>query len=516
MEQAGGSSLGAQRGATARALAMVERLGNRLPDPATLFVMLGVVVLALSFIGARMEWSVADPRTPGASATVRNLVDAEGIKWILTSALRNFLDFPPLAIVLVAMLGIGVAERTGLFPALLKLLVRVTPAWALSPVVVFIGVNSSAASDAGYVVLPPLAAGVFALTGRSPLVGIAAATFGVAGGFSANLMVTSLDPLLSGLTESAARSIDPTARVLPTCNYLFMIASTFLLTGIGWWVTERIVAPRFDRAAIDRQVQQGGLDAGGLVMQPGEVRGLIMALVSFLVVGGALLAMAIMPGGPLTGEVPHHSTGRPVPTWSEALVPMIMLLFLVPGVAFGLVSGEIRSDRCVARRMGDSMSGMGTYLVLAFFAGQTIAWFKQSNLSVLLGVEGGELIKAMGFGQGPMLASIVVVVAILNLVVSSASAKWAFLAPILVPMLGTAGMSPDLVQVAYRVGDSCTNPIAPMNAYLVIILVAIRRWQPDAGLGTLIALLLPYCIWALVLWTVFLVVWNALGIPLGT
>jgi aminobenzoyl-glutamate transport protein len=195
---------------------------------------------------------------------------------------------------------------------------------------------------------------------------------------------------------------------------------------------------------------------------------------------------------------------------------MIMLLFLVPGVAFGLVSGEIRSDRCVAKRMGDSMSGMGTYLVLAFFAGQTIAWFKQSNLSVLLGVEGGELIKAMGFGQGPMLASIVVVVAVLNLLVSSASAKWAFLAPILVPMLGTAGMSPDLVQVAYRVGDSCTNPIAPMNAYLVIILVAIRRWDPQAGLGTLIALLLPYCMWALVLWTAFLVVWNAMGIPLGT
>ena len=516
MKQNIGSSLDTHRGLTARALAIVERIGNRLPDPATLFVMLGLVVLVLSLIGSTMGWSVADPRTPGTTATVRNLLSIDGIRWILTSALKNFLDFPPLAIVLVAMLGIGVAERTGLFPALLKLLVRVTPDRALAPVVVFIGVMSSAASDAGYVVLPPLAAGVFALTGRSPLVGIAAATFGVAGGFSANLMVTSLDPLLSGLTEAAARVINPEARVLPTANYFFMIASTFLLTGIGWWVTERLVAPRFDRAAIDRQVKQGGLDAGGLVIQKSEVRGLIAALVSVLVVGGVLLAMAITPGGPLTGEVPHHSTGRLVPVWSEALVPMIMLVFLVPGIAFGVVSGEIRSDRCVAKRMGESMASMGTYLVLAFFAGQTIAWFKQSNLSVLLGVEGGELIKSMGFGQGSMLASIVVVVAMLNLVVSSASAKWAFLAPILVPMLGTAGMSPDLVQVAYRVGDSCTNPIAPMNAYLVIILIAIRRWQSDAGLGTLIALLLPYCMWALVLWTAFLVAWNALGIPLGT
>ena len=201
MEQPTGSGLDTQRGVTARALALVERLGNRLPDPATLFVVLGIVVLLLSWIGAKAGWAVDDPRTPGATATVRNLLDADGVKWILTSALKNFLDFPPLAIVLVAMLGIGVAERTGLFPALLKLLVRVTPDRALSPVVVFIGVMSSAASDAGYVVLPPLAAGVFALTGRSPLVGIAAATFGVAGGFSANLMVTSLDPLLSGLTE---------------------------------------------------------------------------------------------------------------------------------------------------------------------------------------------------------------------------------------------------------------------------------------------------------------------------
>jgi len=204
-----------------------------------------------------------------------------------------------------------------------------------------------------------------------------------------------------------------------------------------------------------------------------------------------------------------------VPAWSEALVPIIMVLFLAPGIAFGLVSRELRSDRCVANRMGESMSAMGTYLVLAFFAGQTIAWFKQSGLTSVLGVTGGEAIKAIGFGEGPMVAAIVVVVAVLNLFVSSASAKWAFLAPILVPMLGTAGIAPEVVQCAYRVGDSCTNPIAPLNAYLVIILVAIRRFDKSAGIGTLIALLVPYCIAALVLWPAFLVLWIALGIPLG-
>jgi aminobenzoyl-glutamate transport protein len=204
-----------------------------------------------------------------------------------------------------------------------------------------------------------------------------------------------------------------------------------------------------------------------------------------------------------------------VPTWSEAIVPMILVLFLAPGVAYGLASGEIRSDRCVARRMGDAMSSMGTYLVLAFFAGQAIAWFRQSNLTSVLGVAGGEAIRATGFGEGPMIAAIVVVVAGINLFVSSASAKWAFLAPILVPMLATAGMRPELVQCAYRVGDSCTNPIAPLSPYLVVILIAIQRYRKDAGLGTLIALLVPYCVAALGAWTAFLVAWNALGIPLG-
>jgi aminobenzoyl-glutamate transport protein len=364
-------------------------------------------------------------------------------------------------------------------------------------------------------VLPPLAAGVFAMVGRSPLVGIAAATFGIAGGFSANVAVTSLDPLLQGLTEQAAKVIDPAAKVAPTCNYWFMLASTFFLTGLGWFVTARIVEPRFSRATVEAQIAAGGMAKEVPALSRDEWRGLAAATVAFLLVAGVFLAMAVVPDGPLTGTVLRHSTNTMVPAWSEALVPIIMVLFLAPGIAFGLVSRELRSDRCVANRMGESMSAMGTYLVLAFFAGQTIAWFKQSGLTSVLGVTGGEAIKAIGFGEGPMVAAIVVVVAVLNLFVSSASAKWAFLAPILVPMLGTAGIAPEVVQCAYRVGDSCTNPIAPLNAYLVIILVAIRRFDKSAGIGTLIALLVPYCIAALVLWTAFLVLWIALGIPLG-
>jgi aminobenzoyl-glutamate transport protein len=502
-------------GLVSRALGAVERIGNRLPDPATLFVLLGVITLILAAAGAWAGWSVTDPANPSKTIAVRSLLNAEGVRWMLTNAIRNFLDFPPLAIVLVAMLGIGVAERTGLFPALLKLLVQLTPGKLLSPAVVFIGVMSSAAADAGYVVLPPLAAGVFARAGRSPLAGIAAATFGVAGGFSANLLITSLDPLLSGLTEQAARAIDPNAVVRPDCNWYFMVASTFLLVALGWFVTDRIVAPRFDRASIERQLESGGVQPGIDRLTAQERRGLWAAAIALAVTAAALLTMALIPDGPLTGQVQRHGTTAMVPAWSEAIVPMILVIFLVPGVAYGLVSGEIRSDRCVAARMGSAMSDMGTYIVLAFFAGQAIAWFRHSNLATVVGIEGAVFVKELGLGLSPMLAAVVLVAAAINLLISSASAKWAFLAPVLVPMLASAGMSPETVQLAYRVGDSCTNPIAPLNAYLVIILVAIRRFQGDAGLGTLIALLLPYCASALILWTAFLVLWNALGIPIG-
>jgi aminobenzoyl-glutamate transport protein len=498
-----------------RALGTVERIGNRLPDPATLFVLLGVVTLVLAALGAWAGWSVTDPANPSKTIAVRSLLNADGIRWILTNAIRNFLDFPPLAIVLVAMLGIGVAERTGLFPALLKLLVQLTPAKLLSPAVVLIGVMSSAAADAGYVVLPPLAAGVFARAGRSPLAGIAAATFGVAGGFSANLLITSLDPLLSGLTEQAARAINPDAVVRPDCNWYFMVASTFLLVGLGWFVTDRVVAPRFDRASIERQLESGGVQAGIDRLTAEERRGLWAAAIALGVTATALLTMALIPDGPLSGQVQRHGTTTMVPAWSEAIVPMILVIFLVPGVAYGVVSGEIRSDRCVAGRMGSAMSDMGTYIVLAFFAGQAIAWFRHSNLATVIGIEGAVFVKGLGLGPSPMLAAVVLVAAGINLLISSASAKWAFLAPVLVPMLASAGMSPETVQLAYRVGDSCTNPIAPLNAYLVIILVAIRKFQGDAGLGTLISLLLPYCAGALLAWTAFLVAWNALGIPIG-
>ncbi len=496
-------------------LTIIERVGNRLPDPATLFVIGCGVVLLGSFVASTSGWSVPHPSRPGEFVTAVNLLSVSEQRWIWLNVIRNFLDFHPLGVVLVAMLGIGVAERTGLFAAILKLIVLATPARLLTPAVVFAGVSSSAAADAGYVVLPPLVAGVYAAVGRSPLVGLAAVTFGIAGGFSANLLITSLDPLLQGLTLAAARLVKPDIDIRVDCNWFFMIGSTVMLTFLGWAITSWIVERRFDRATVERQIHAGGAIASGPArLSRDEQRGLAVAGVVALLVVGAIAALILVPGWPLNGNY-EKLPGRMVAVWTDAIVPILFVGFLFPGVAYGIVAGNVRSDRDVATHMGYSMSSMGTYLVLAFFAGQFIKWFERSNLGLMIAVEGVDALKHFEFGPHILTIAIILLTATINLFMSSASAKWAILAPVMVPLFMGLGLAPELVQAAYRVGDSVTKPITPLNASLVVILVVIRRYEPSAGLGTLIALLVPYSAIALLVWTAFLLAWGSLGIPLG-
>jgi len=496
-------------------LGLIERVGNRLPDPATLFVIGCILVAVGSAVAAWYGWTVQDPARPGETITARSLLTSDGIRWMWLNAVKNFLDFHPLGVVLVAMLGIGVAERTGLFGALLKVIVLTTPSKLLTPAVVFAGVMSSAAADAGYVILPPLAAAVFAKAGRAPLAGLAAVTFGVAGGFSANLLLTALDPLLQGLTQQAAQLTNPEAVVEVSCNWFFMIGSTFLVVLIGWVVCRFITEPRFDRPTIDQHVRTAGLSADGPEpLDASERRGLLVALVTALVVGGGVAAMALFPGWPLHG-VYNPAPGRTAAVWTGAIVPIIFVGFLLPGIAYGIAAGTVRSDRDVASRMGDTMASMGAYLVLAFFAGQFIKWFDESKLGSLVAISGVDALRDLGLSPYLLVTSTVFLTAAINLVMSSASAKWAVLAPVLVPLMAGLGVAPEITQAAYRVGDSVTNPITPLNAYLVVILVAIRRYDPGAGLGTLISLVLPYSLVALLAWTAFLLGWLWLGIPLG-
>jgi len=502
-----------------RFLDWVERAGNKLPDPVTLFFLGAVLVLIGSEIAVAADWQIEHP-VDKTMVQAKSLLSSEGMQWVWLHLVENFTGFHPLGVVLVAMIGIGIAERTGLIGVLLRGMVMLTPAQLLTPAVVFVGIMSSMATDAGYVVLPPLAAAVFARAGRSPLVGLAAVFAGVSAGFSANLLLTGLDPLLQGLTQEAAQLFDKDYHVTPDCNYYFMVASTFMMTFVGWGVTHWFVEGRYSKEDIDRQIahsQLPGMDKEATqeedALTATEVKGLWWALLATVIVGGGLLALTLIPGAPLHGS--YLKSGKEVAVWPDTLVPMIFVLFIVPGIMYGIATGSLRNDREAAHMMGDTMASMGMYIVLAFFAAQFVAWFKESNLGLLVALQGALGLNAMGLTDWQMIIAMILLVAILNLFLGSASAKWALISPVFVPMFFALGISPELTQATYRVGDSCTNAIAPLNPYLVIILVFMQKYMPKAGLGSLISLMLPYTIVFLIIWTIMLLVWVMLGLPLG-
>jgi len=486
----------------------LERAGNRLPDPATLFLAGTLVVMGLSHLAVTLGWSVEKTVRQGEALTRElvtpvSLLDSDGLWWAISGLVDNFVRFPPLGLVLVGLLGIGLAERSGLLPALLRRAIGAAPAPLLVPATVFVGILSSLALDAGYLVLPPLAAGLFLAAGRSPLTGIAAATAGVTAGFSANLVITGLDPLLAGLTTAGARVLDADYEVAITANWWFMIASTLVLTAAGAWVTRRLVEPRLKGIAI-AEVETAKAPDRGL-----EDRGLRAAGVAFVLVMALVLALALIPGAPL------HGTGGRFPRWMEALVPLLLLIFLSLGLAYGIAARTIRSDHDAVAMMTETLRGMAPYLVLAFFAAQFIAFFSHSRLGEMLAVTGGDWLAGLGVAPAGLMIAFVALVMLANLLVGSASAKYALFAPVFVPMFMQAGISPELTQAAYRVGDSVTNGITPFNPYLIIILAFVRRYRPDAGLGTLLALMLPYTLVFALVWGLLLGVWVTAGWELG-
>ncbi len=509
-------------------LAFVERLGNRLPEPWLLFVYGLVIVLILSKIAAVQRWSI-DAKVLDAGKVVtqtlvaRDLLSADGLYWVLSHLIVNLLAFPPLGVVLVGMLAVGVAEKTGLIAALLKVMLRVTPRALITPAFVFVGAMSSLGSDAGYVVLPPIAAVMFLALGRSPIVGVAAVFAGIAGGFGANLAITGSDAILASLTTTAARFADTSYTVAATCNWYFSAAATILVTLVGWAVTAFIVEPRFAR----RAPEEGGphpSDASHLqhtLLTSAEKRGLVWAGIVFALAILAAVLLTLIPGMPLHGTAQTPPLAGPPaggfnPRWIVAIVPILFFVFILPGLAYGLATRQIRSDRDVGAIMSDSMAQLAPVIVLAFFAAQFIAAFNYSRLGVMLATVGGEWISTLALPKGVLLLIFILFVALLDLLISSMSAKYAFVSPVFVPMFMTgAHISPELTQAAYRLADSCTNVITPVNPYLVIILVVLRRYMPSAGIGTILALMLPYCLAILVAWTALLQLWIWLDVPLG-
>ncbi len=490
-------------------LGAVERIGNRLPDPAVLFIALLFIVWVLSWLLSYVSFDVIDPRS-GEALVIQNLLTGSSFTEFLSVMVTNFSHFHPVGVVLVAMLGIGVAEHTGFINAAIRSLLNVTPNSLLTPMVILVGIVSHSAVDAGYVLVIPLGGVIFYAAGRHPLAGLAAAFAGVSGGFSANFVPSSLDPLLQGLTQAGAHILDTSVVVNPLNNYFFTTASSIIIIGLGWYITDKVVEPRISKTRIDG-------DAEDLPemheLKPEERKGLRWALIA-MVVGIALLIATALPEGS-AWRAPNGDLTASTAPMMRAIVSLIFLLFLVPGVVFGVVSGSMKSSKDMIEGMTHSMHGMAYYLVIMFFIAQFVYAFGQSNLGVLLALKGAEFLKALNAGASITIVGIVILTAFVNIFVGSASGKWGLLAPIFVPMLMSLGISPDLTQAAYRVGDSSTNIITPLMPYFPLVVVYCQRYVKGTGIGTLTAMMLPYSIWFLSVWTVFLLIYYAIGFPLG-
>jgi aminobenzoyl-glutamate transport protein len=513
---------GARPSFGARALDFVERAGNKLPDPAALFVLALLLVWVASALldGHTFELPAKDGVI---IKQVESQLSGSAVSTFLSDMVATFTSFHPLGVVLVALLGVGVAEGSGLINAGLKGLLSFTPRSLLTPMVILVAIISHTAADAGYVLVIPLAGVIFYAAGRHPLAGIAAAFAGVSGGFSANPIPSSLDPLLAGITKVGVDILDPSRDVNPLSNWTFTAASTALIIAIGWFITDKIVEPRLRRTEVDGDpADMPTFDP----MTPAERRGLVAGGVAMLVALG-LLALWALPESsalraPATGEaaraVPEDFRGSLIHSSAplmRSIVPLIFLLFLLPGVVHGYVAGTFQSHRDVVKAMARTMSTMGYYLVMAFFASLFIYSFNKSQLGALIAIEGASALRSAQMPGSVTIVGIIVLCAAVNLLIGSASAKWALLAPILVPMLMQLGISPELTQAAYRVGDSTTNIITPLMPYFPLVVAFSQKYVKKTGIGTLAATMLPYSMSFLVLWTLFLLAFWALGIPLG-
>jgi aminobenzoyl-glutamate transport protein len=486
-------------------LNVVEKGGNKLPHPVTIFLLLSLIVIVVSEIVSKAGITVSyyDAKAK-AEATVSaiSLMNPAGLQYIINSAVKNFTGFAPLGTVLVAMLGVGVAEGTGLISAALKKLVLSTPKRLITAVVVFAGIMSNVASDAGYVVLVPLGAIVFLSFKRHPLAGLAAAFAGVSGGFSANLLLGSIDPLLAGITNEALKVGGFETTILPTANLYFMMVSTFLLTFLGTWVTEKIVEPRLGE-------YKGKQIVESMEVTEAEKKGLKAAGLAILLATATMLFLTLPANAWLKLD------GTLDAFVHDGLVPTIMLFFLIPGLAFGIAAGSVKNDKDVVSFMSKAMSSMGGYLVLAFVAAQFVAYFSFTKLGIILAVSGANFLQAIGLTGLPLIIGFILVSAFINLFIGSASAKWAIMAPIFVPMLLRLGITPEFTQLAYRIGDSSTNIISPLMSYFAVIVVFAQKYDEDTGIGTLISAMVPYSIVFLIGWTLLMTAWYFLGLPIG-
>lgn len=485
-------------------LNVVEKGGNALPHPASLFALFALGALVFSFIGNWLDWTVIHPGTGETIHTV-NLLSREGLHKIILKMVENYTSFAPLGIVMVALLGIGIAESSGLISAGIRLLVLNSPAKLLTFVVVLSGILSNIASDLGYVLLIPLGGIIFHSVGRHPVAGMAAAFSGVSGGFSANLIIGTIDPLLAGLSTEAAMIIDPDYYVNPTANFYFMFVSTFLIAGLGTWITEKIVEPRLGKYT--GEVVPDPVET----LTPLEKKGLKYTVLVMLF-WTAILLIGLIPQNGILRANDGSLLGSPV------LKGFIAFLFLIAaslGIVYGAVTGKFRNDHDVMKGMVVSFRPLISFLVLVFFAAQFVAYFKWSNLGLVIAVKGADLLNQANMGIIPLLIMFIFLSGFINMFMGSASAKWAILGPVFIPVFMLLGYSPELSQAVYRIGDSVTNVISPMMSFFALIIAYFHKYDKKAGIGTIISTMMPYSILFFIFWSLMLIGWVLLDLPLG-
>ena len=493
-----------------RFLSVIEVAGNKLPDPALLFVFALLIVWVLSALLSNVVFTEIDPRN-GKPIQIQNMLTGTALAAFLANMVTVFVNFPPLGVVLVALLGVGVAEHVGFLGAGLKAMLNITPGALLTPMLVLVACLSHTATDAGYVLVIPLGGVIFYTAGRHPLAGVAAAFGGVSGGFSANLIPSGIDPLLQGFTQSAAQIVDPARMVNPLCNWFFTAASTFLIVGLGWYLTDRVVEPRLIATTpVDGDMS----DMPKLEpLTPNERHGLISGGLT-LVLLTLLLFAAAAPGGSPLRSPEGELTAFTAPLM-RSIVPLIFLLFLFPSIAYGYAAGTVKTSKDIIVGMSKSMSTMGYYIVMAFFAALFTDAFGRSNIGALVALKGATILQALALPGQITIVGIILVTTAVNLLIGSASAKWALLAPIFVPMLMQVGLAPELTQAAYRIGDSSTNIITPLMPYFPLVVVFCQRYFRGAGIGTVASMMLPYSVTFIITWTLFLLAYWATGLPLG-
>ena len=494
----------------------IEVIGNKLPHPIALFGIFAGAIVVISAICSALGVSatgelIVDGKLQETTVSAVSLLTKDGLTYMLTNVVKNFTTYAPLGMVLVAMLGVGIAEQSGLINVLLKGAVKVTPAKLITPAVVFLGVMSNIASDAGYVILIPLGAMIFRAYGRHPMAGFAAAFAGVSGGYSANLLIGSLDPMLAGISQAASADIDPNYQVSVMGNFFFLFASTFLITALGTFVTNKIVEPRLGKFENELNEDE---DTSLTIISEKEKHGLKNAgLVALIFV--ALIIVACIPQNSFLKNENGSLFGNPTSPFLSGVVVIITLLFMLPGIAYGKTVGVFTKEDGVCNAMAKSMSSMGSFVALAFVSAQFINYFNYTKLGTIIALAGANFLDSIKIGLIPLMVIFVLFSAFMNLFMGSASAKWNILAPVFVPMFMQLGYRPELCQLAYRIGDSSTNIITPMMTYFAVILTLAQRYNKKASIGTITATMIPYAITFLIGWTIMLIIWLSIGLPIG-